>query len=106
MGSLIGHAVYELLSMLFNTLAICWIDSNTSTHTERQTDDEIDPEDGGEWSGRISSTVICLTARLDRARGWPEGNILIMGIVHPDHAAYTRTFCQLSATTQEDTSNT
>ena len=57
MGSLIGHAVYELLSMLFNTLQNCQIDSNTPTHTERQSDDEIDPEDPGEWSGRISQPL-------------------------------------------------
>lgn len=50
--------------------------------------------------------VTCLTARIDRARGWPEGDILIMGIVHLDRAAHTRSVCQLSATTQEDSGNT
>ena len=73
---------------------------------ERQTDDEADPEDGGEWTLYTYPTSKRLTGRLSRAGGWTEGDFLIMGIVHFDHAAHTGSVCQLHATAQEDTSST
>ena len=80
--------------------------SNIALLIERQADDEADPEDSGEWPLRNRTTTAWLTGRLDRAGGWTEGDILIMGFIHSDHAAYIGSLCQLHVTAQEDTSHT
>ena len=49
MASLMGNAIYELLSTISFPLQNADF-SDILTRVERQTDDEVDPEDGGEWS--------------------------------------------------------
>ena len=54
MASLVGNAIYELLSTIsFPLQNARFVDM--STRVERQTDDEVDPEDGGKWTPHYAS---------------------------------------------------
>ena len=48
MASLIGNAIYELLSTTSFPRQNAGFFFDILTRIERQTDDEVDPEDGGE----------------------------------------------------------
>ncbi len=47
--------------------------------------------------------VISCSDEVNRTRGRPEGDLLIMGSLHPDYAAHNSTFHELHAAAEEDT---